>query len=353
MSLVAFIAGLIITGCGKTKSDQDLSEVEQDSNTVIQPVIITDTSLYDTDDPAIWINKNNPAESLVIGTDKGNDNGGIYVFTLDGHLDHSRTVLGLKRPNNVDIEYGFKYGDKEIDIAVCTERGRNMIRVFSLPDMKAIDGGGIPVFEEDSDKEPMGIALFKEPANGNIYAIVSRKKGPSGSYLWEYKLSSDAAGLVTGKVVRKFGAFSGVKEIEAVVVDDQLGYVYYSDETVGVRQYYASPDSANKELSLFANTGFSGDQEGISIYPTSETNGYIIVSDQTADQFHFYTREGSEGNPFMHKEIRVIKVTARESDGSDVTPIPLNDTFKKGLFVAMSNNRTFHFYRWEDIFKME
>jgi 3-phytase len=45
----------------------------------------------------------------------------------------------------------------------------------------------------------------------------------------------------------------------------------------------------------------------------------------------------------------VVKVAARDSDGSDVTAVSLNNTFKHGLFVAMSTDRTFHFYRWEDI----
>ena len=29
--------------------------------------------------------------------------------------------------------------------------------------------------------------------------------------------------------------------------------------------------------------------------------------------------------------------------------IPLNNTFKHGLFVVMSDDKTFHYYRWEDI----
>ena len=33
------------------------------------------------DDPAIWINKNNPDKSLIIGTDK---KGGLAVYNLDG-----------------------------------------------------------------------------------------------------------------------------------------------------------------------------------------------------------------------------------------------------------------------------
>ncbi|MBC8054603.1 MAG: phytase [Sphingobacteriaceae bacterium] len=40
-----------------------------------------------------------------------------------------------------------------------------------------------------------------------------------------------------------------------------------------------------------------------------------------------------------------------QSDGSDIVSVPLNKDFKKGIFVAMSDDRTYHYYRWEDIAK--
>jgi 3-phytase len=43
---------------------------------------------------------------------------------------------------------------------------------------------------------------------------------------------------------------------------------------------------------------------------------------------------------------------AMESDGNDITSIPLNANFPMGLFVAMSDDKTFHFYRAEDIIGM-
>lgn len=42
-------------------------------------------------------------------------------------------------------------------------------------------------------------------------------------------------------------------------------------------------------------------------------------------------------------------MAARQSDGSDVVSVLLNNTFKHGLFVTMSDDKTFHYYRWEDI----
>lgn len=314
------------------------------SDDVVQPAIITEPTLIDTDDPAIWVNPVDASQSLILGTDKGNDNGGIYVYSLDGKIDRSKTILGLKRPDNIDIEYGFDLNGKKTDIAVFTERGTNQIRVLSLPDVKFIDNGGISVFDGEKQREPMGISLYKEPGTGRIYAIVSRKTGPCDSYLWQYRLQANTDGSVSGKKVRAFGKYSGKKEIEAIVVDDAPGYVYYSDERYGVRQYYASPDSSNRELSLFATTGVTCDHEGLSVYPTSDSTGYILLSDQQANQFQIFERQG-----FQHKRLKIVKVAAKESDGSDVVPLPLNKTFAHGLFVVMSTDKTFHFYRWEDI----
>ncbi len=261
-------------------------------------------------------------------------------------------MRGLKRPNNVDIEYGLKLKGIATDIAVTTERFTHKLRIFSLPDMKPIDNGGIEVFENETGtgfRDLMGIALYKNK-KGEIYAIVGRKTGPTmGEYLWQYRLQDDGTGQVKAILVRKFGLYSGKKEIESIAVDDELGYVYYSDEGIGVRKYYAEPSKGNEQLALFATTGFTEDHEGISIYKLSKTKGYILVSDQGADKFHVFTREGTKQNPNEHQLLKVVKVKAHQSDGSETIALPLNNTFRKGLFIAMSDDRTFHLYRWEDM----
>jgi len=334
--------------CCQHIDDQPVTVI-YDTLTVVKPIIITDTTNNDTDDPAIWINPTDPAKSLIVGTDKGDSTGGLWVFDLEGKIDSSKCVFNMKRPNNVDIEYGFNLNGTPTDISVCTERGRDMIRVFSLPEMKPIDNGGIPVFQTETQREPMGIALYKDPKNSEIYAFISRKQGPDGSYLWQYLLSSLPDGTVTGIEVRRLGMFKGMKEIESIAVDDELGYVYYSDEGSGIRQYYAHPDSSGTELSHFGTTGFAEDHEGISIYPTTKGNGYILVSDQQANRFRIFKRESTKSNPFEHPLVKIVNVTAMESDGSEITAIPLNSTFQNGLFVAMSTDKTFHYYRWEDL----
>ena len=100
-----------------------------------------------------------------------------------------------------------------------TERETNKIRIFSLPDLTPIDGGGIAVFEGETERDPMGVSLYTRPTDGVVFAIVGRKVGPSGTYMWQYQLTGNDSGVVTANVVRKFGQFSGKKEIEAIAVD--------------------------------------------------------------------------------------------------------------------------------------
>ena len=312
----------------------------------VQPAVITEQVNFDTDDPAIWINPQDASQSLIIGTDKETE-GGLFVFDLNGKI--VKKVPGLKRPNNVDVEYGFNFQGKKIDIAVTTERQQNKIRIYEVPSMEEI--GAISVFEGETDRDPMGISIYKNPHTEEIFAIVGRKFGPSGTYLWQYKLSENN-GKVTGEVARKFGNFSGKKEIESIAVDDELGFIYYSDEGFGVRKYYADPAKGNQEFALFGQKDFKKDVEGISIYDTGNGKGYILISNQQADTFNVYRREGDNGNTNQHYRIAEIPVSTKESDGSEVVNVNLGPKFPNGVFVAMTNGKVFHYYDWREFQKI-
>ncbi|HVU23414.1 MAG TPA: phytase [Opitutus sp.] len=318
---------------------------------VIAPRVITAPVAHDSDDPAIWINRAEPARSLILGTDKDATDGGLYVFDLAGRMLSEKTVHGLARPNNVDVAYDFDLGGRRVDVAVVTERNASRLRVFTVPDMRPVDGGGLPVFDGDRKRLPMGIALYRRPADGTLFAIVSGRIGPREGYLWQYRLEDDGRGVVRAVKVRAFGRFSGVKEIEAVAVDQALGHVYYSDERTGVREYRADPDApdAARELALFATSGFVGDREGISIYPTGAATGYILVSNQDGNTFEVFAREGTVRSPFEHRHVASLRLATHASDGSDVTAQALGPKYPGGLLVAMSEERTFHLYAWADL----
>jgi len=318
----------------------------------LKPRVVTEPTKHDTDDPAIWINRADPAQSLILGTDKNVD-GALYVFGLDGRIHHDKVVRGLVRPNNVDIAYGVMVGGKPVDIAVVTERYAHRLRVYRLPDMAPVDGGGIPVFAGERARDCMGIALYTRPADGAVFAIVSRSDylAPRQGYLHQYRLVDDGTGTLRGVFTRSFGEWSGTKEIEAIAVDDELGHVYYSDENFGIRKYHADPlaDDADEELAVIGREGFVEDREGISIYRTGPGTGYLIVSDQQRNAFRLYRREGTAERPHEHAFLKSVDVSAIESDGSEVTAVGLGPAFPHGLFVAMSNGRVFHLYAWEDL----
>jgi 3-phytase len=345
--LLAATGGCLFAGSGG-KPPAQTPVTEAATPGVLSPVVVTERVKHDTDDPAIWLNMADPAQSLVIGTDKDED-GALYAFGLDGRI--VKVTATLRRPNNVDIEYGLALGGAAVDVAVATERLANRIRIFRLPDLTPIDCGGIDVFVGEAERAPMGLALYKRPSDGAVFAMVGRKSGPKSGYVWQYRLEDDGKGCVKGTKVRTFGLWSGQAEIEAIAVDDALGYVYYSDEAFGVRKYRADPDvpDADEELAVFGTDGFSGDREGISIYTAAAGTGYILVSDQEVGQFQVFPREGSQGNPHAHPRLKVVKTKTDDSDGSDVTSAALGDAFPKGLFVAMSQDGTFQLYSWADL----
>ncbi len=310
----------------------------------INPDIISKKVPHDTDDPAIWVHPTDPSKSIVFGTDK-DTNGAIYAFDLKGKIIQDKVIHDIKYPNNIDVEYGFKPNDSTItDIIVFTERERHQIRIFSVPDMKPLDNGGFPVFEDEIDPElrrPMGIGLYKNPETNSIYVIVSRKSGPRNGYVYQYQLSADSTG-VKAKLIRKFGKFSGQKEIEAIAVDDEMGFVYYADEGVGIRKYHADPRKGSEELAMFGGEYFKEDIEGIAIAAQPGGKGVLIVSDQQKGQFNIFSRADN-------RFIKAINLDTNETDGCEVIAVPLNATFTTGLFVAMNNEQDFYLYDAEKL----
>lgn len=71
-------------------------------------------------------------------------------------------------------------------------------------------------------------------------------------------------------------------------------------------------------------------QGRIILPPITDSTGYILVSDQQNNSFHIYSREGEKSNPNNHAYIKTVYLSTNESDGSDVTSLPLNQNFRKG-----------------------
>lgn len=296
----------------------------------IKPVVATQSVANDPDDPAIWVHPTHPEQSLILGTNKVSaaEGGSLYVFDLQGHV--RQVISDLDRPNNVAIAWGLPGGA----IAVVTERLRSQLRLFriSMPTGKLIEIGTLPVFVGESGDfaAPMGIATYRRPRDGAVFLIVGRKSGPPKEYLEQYHLTLTTAGKPQARLVRRFGDYSGKKEIEAIAVDDELGFVYYADEGYGIRQWAADPDSPphKQPLAVFAQTGWKGDQEGIAL-----SKRHIICTDQIEGGSIYYAFDRKS----PRQPILALQGGADATDGIDIVTKPLGKLFPHGLMVVMNN----------------
>lgn len=300
----------------------------------IKPIGQTDVVGTDPDDPAIWVHPTDPSKSLILGTDKIELPGGaLYVFDLNGKV--VQKITSLDRPNNVDVEYGFKLGGRNVDIAVLTERKKHRLRIFAIDQangqLRDVSGATSIFKSETGDrKEPMGIGLYRSP-KGYFDAIVSPKSGPQEGYLGQFRLKANGD-KIDVEELRRFGKFSGEGEIESVFVDDELGFVYCSDEGAGIRKYSVDLTSS-RELAMFGTAGYKGDREGLAIYATGPGKGYLLSTDQIegGSITKVYRREGA------NELVAEFAGGADDTDGIDVTSAPLGDRFPYGIWVAMNS----------------
>ncbi len=306
----------------------------------------------DADDPAIWVHPTDPAKSVIIGTDK-EDNGGLYVWGMDGKQIQ---YVPLGSPNNVDVRYRMLVGGQLIDIAVTNLRSKpKQIKVFkinptngTLTEVTTPNGILTPELAD-----PYGLCLYKRPSDGAMFVIESTQSGANKNNLHQYLLQDDGAGKVKGTYVRAIG--NGVIQdyVEGLVADDELGYVYASDEPHAIRKFYADPARGdNNQIVAFATgDGISGDREGLGIYKCPGGTGYLVASCQGNSTVKIYRREGEAGDPHKHKLLTTIRTKGSKStDGLDITNLPTSATFPKGFLVKHNApGRQFVLYAWEDI----
>lgn len=329
---------------------------------VLKSVGATQSVVHDADDPAIWVNPDAPEKSLIVATDKGDSklkeaNGALYVFDLQGKILSQTPV---DRPDNVDVQDNFLLDGKAISIAVTAERRTGKVRIFEIEPsgtLRDITGKSTKTFAGQVGVmgQPMGIGLYRRPKDGTVFAILTRVKAPKQGALWQYRLMPDGQGRVNAVKVRTFGTMLGETDMEAVAVDDALGYVYYAEEDQGIHKWHADPDhpDAKKELAVFAQEGFTGDREGIGIYAHADGTGYIVCTDQIEgnSRYSLFRREGEAGNPHDHSRVVQVLINgADDTDGIETVSASLGSQFPNGILIAMnSKGKNFQFYDWRNV----
>jgi 3-phytase len=300
-------------------------------------VTLADPAARDQDDMCVWVHPNDPAKSTVVASDKAANK--LFVYDLDGHMLQS---VAVKHPGNIDLRTGVPLGGAKADLVAVNLRGEKKLAVFKVdPEGRQLaraDDGAIATGEN------YGGCLYHSRKTGKLFAIVTSYPGT----VTQIELSDDGAGKVRGRKVRSWKVRG---TCEGAVADDETGRLYISEEGRGVWEVGGEPgDATPGELVIkVGQHGLKGDVEGLALFRTAGGKGYLVVSDQGKNTFRIYRREGK------HEYAGAFTVKgAADTDGIEITDVPLGPKFPDGLFACHTAARSpcpVLLVRWGDIAK--
>ncbi|GJQ30596.1 MAG: hypothetical protein HBSAPP03_24800 [Phycisphaerae bacterium] len=296
------------------------------------------------DDPAIWVHPRDPSQSLVIGTNK---RGGLAVYDLGGSQIQ---YLPVGEVNNVDVRDGFMLGERAVALVGASHTTGKYIRLFSIdPDTRRLtempDGTivvGLP--------KPYGFCFYRSVKDRALYAFVSDQ----GGSVEQWKLDG-SSGVVAATLVRTIPIAS---QTEGLVADDELGWLYASEEKVSIWRFPAEPGETTRGV-VIDRVGKKGpvvpDAEGLAIWKGQNGQGYLLVSSQGSSTFAVYERTPPNaylGSFSVGASASIDAVTG--SDGIDVCSASLGAAYPNGMLVVQDDenpgrNQNFKFVPWEHV----
>ncbi|WP_374357654.1 phytase [Chitinimonas sp.] len=293
------------------------------------------------DDPAIWVNRQQPAESRVLATNKKQ---GLHVYDMNGK---ERQFLPVGRINNVDLRQGVQWDGRLVDLAIATQRDDLSLVVFAIDGQGRVSEWG----RVSTDLQNIyGVCVY-QPRSGGLEVFVNDK---DGSYQ-QIRLG-EQAGKPVGAVVRRFKVAS---QPEGCVVDDRAARLFFGEEKRGLWTLPADADSREPaQLILPVGDKLAADVEGMGIY-RGERRDYLLVSSQGADRYEVLELEP----PFRHRGSFRVGINAlagidasSETDGLELSSANLGPAFPRGMLVVQDGHKrlpdgrqNFKYIGWEDI----
>lgn len=326
-------AAALLCGCGVPVRDDGFAQVFAEVETA--PVHSRGDA---ADDPAIWVNPHDPAESRILGTDKKS---GLLVYDLQGR---ELQFLARGRVNNVDLRQGVTLAGRPRDIAVGTNRTEDSLDVFEITRDGAAGAPGSVRWltaQPLSFNEPYGMCLHHDAA-GALHAFVNDKSGAYQQWRIDAaEATEDESDALTLTLLREFALDS---KPEGCVADDKNGTLYVGEEAKGVWKLTAAADAA-LDLALIAEVGdaLTADVEGLAIYRVDDEPGYLLASSQGDDSFAVFDLAAGHAH---RGSFRIVDNAAKavdgaeETDGIAVTSVGLNATFAEGLLVVQDGVNT-------------
>lgn len=288
------------------------------------------------DDPAFWHHPTDPAQSLILATDK---RAGLKAYNLKGELVQQ---LDVGRLNNVDVRYQLPLRGRMQDLAVASSRDDNSLQLFALDAQgKLRDAGKVAT----GMTQIYGLCLYHSQRSGQHYVFVNDKSGLIEQYLIE-----PVAGGWQGVRLRSLQVPS---QPEACVADDERALLYVGEEDAGIWRFAAEPDAAvSAELIAPADGDWLvPDIEGMALLPY-QGRQYLVVSSQGNDSYVLLdvSAASSQQVPAQSTEARMaapwvgrFRISTNpllgidgssETDGLDLTTRSLGPAFPAGALVV-------------------
>ena len=288
------------------------------------------------DDPAIWVNAEDPAASLILGTDKQR---GLYVYDLTGQ---ERQFVPTGAINNVDLRQGVSIGDWTGDIAVASNRSDNSIAIYEISAGVVRETGSFA-----SERiEPYGICLGVVADNPT--AFVTHKTGDLIAY--------QVNGLNSGA---KIAHLKLETQLEGCVFDDENATLFIGEEERGIwkARFSGSEFSAPQLIDdMNSASGLKADVEGLALYRRPNGAHYLLASSQGNNSFAIYdSADGKFLARFVIANDSEID-GAEETDGIDAVAAPLGPDFPMGILVVQDGinlpwgqAQNFKIVDWRDV----
>ena len=289
------------------------------------------------DDPAIWRNSHNPAQSLIVATDK---KAGLNVYGLDGTL---KSAFAAGRVNNVDLR---QVGRRVIVVASDRNDPANAkLAIFELDVRTAVlkPIAVLPV----GQGEGYGLCLAQFPGIP-LTAFLIAKEGD----IFQVELKLDA--VPTASVVRRMKLAT---QSEGCVVDDRTATLYVGEEDVGIWRFGARKTDPVEPQSVAKDDGerLVADVEGLAIAAEGARGGYLIASSQ-GDSAYAVWRLPSLAYAGRFRIVGANGVGGTsETDGIEVTTSSFPG-YEGGMMLAQDGDnlpaaQNFKLVRWSDVKK--
>jgi 3-phytase len=371
-TIIILFLSLIVTSCGINSNNKQSIEKYQESldssgfsvylgNAIEFQKIFTNSITSDietdevaseprtdaADDPAIWINHENPEKSLVLGTNKM---GGIHVYDLDGkELQYIKSGC----MNNIDLRDDFQLNNQEVVLVAASNCSYNTISLFYIDKTTNLLSDSILNIKSSVDLV-YGLCMYKSPHTNKYYVIVNGE----GADVEQWEIYTDNNELKY-KLVRNFKVSS---KPEGMVADDSEGILYIGVEEEGILKINAEPEYEFETNWLKGSnpahqTVVTSDIEGLALYKTNNTT-YLIASSQ--GNFSYAVFEMGENDKYLFSFVIDDDIIdgVIETDGLEVVNFPLNEQFPKGMLVVQDGynfsndtlqNQNFKYISWEKI----